>query len=69
MIEHDDNYYEAGLEEAHYYWILNEICDMIRQYGYSKVLMDIDKALRTDDLEVELKSKFEDDMQEGSSVL
>lgn len=55
MIEHGDNYYEAGLEEAHYYWILNEICDMIRQYGYTKVLIDIDKALRNEDLEVELK--------------
>ena len=53
---------DHDFEEACYHWILSEVCEMIRLYGYSKVLMDIDKTLRADDLEVELKSKFEDDM-------
>lgn len=53
---------EYDLEEAHYHWVLSDVCSLIRRYGYSKVMMDIDKALRTDDLEVELKSNFEDDM-------
>lgn len=53
---------EYDLEEAHYHWVLSDVCSLIRRYGYSKVMMDIDHALRTDDLEVELKSNFEDDM-------
>ena len=47
---------EFDSEEAHYYWILSDVCDMIRLYGYTKVLIDIDKALKADDLEVELKN-------------
>lgn len=49
MAEHD-------LEEAHYYWVLSEVCDLIRDYGYAKVLMDIDKHLKSEDLEVTLKN-------------
>ena len=52
MAEHD-------LEEAHYYWVLSAVCDLIHQHGYTKVLQDIDKALRTDDLEVELKQMMD----------
>lgn len=48
MSEHYD------LEEAHYWWSINEACELIRQYGYTKVLMDIDKALKSEDLEAEL---------------
>ena len=53
---------EYDMEEAFYYWVLSDVCSLIRRYGYTKVLTDIDNALRTDDLEVELKSNFEDDM-------
>ena len=53
---------ESDMREAYYHWVLSDVCDMIRLYGYSKVLMDIDKTLRTDDLEVELQRTFEDDM-------
>lgn len=60
---------EYDLEEAHYHWVLSDVCSLIRRYGYTKVMTDIDKALRAEDLEVELKHTFEDDMQEGSSVL
>ena len=55
---------EYDLEEAHYWWVLSDVCSLIRRYGYTKVLTDIDKALRTDDLEVELLSNFKDDEQE-----
>ena len=55
---------EYDQEEAFYYWVLSDVCSLIRRYGYTKVLTDIDKALRTDDLEVELKSNFKDDEQE-----
>ncbi len=48
MAEHD-------WEEAAYWWSINDICELIRQYGYTKVLMDIDKSLKTDELEVEFK--------------
>lgn len=56
----DDLEIEAGLEEAHYYWVLSEVCDLIRDYGYTKVLMDIDKHLKSEDLEVTLKNTIED---------
>lgn len=46
---------EYDQEEAFYYWVLSDVCSLIRRYGYTKVLTDIDKALRTDDLEVELR--------------
>ena len=55
---------EYDLEEAHYWWVLSDVCSLIRRYGYTKVLTDIDKALRTDDLEVELLSNFKDEGQE-----
>ena len=61
MAEYDQ---DATLEEAFYYWVLSDVCSLIRRYGYTKVLTDIDKALRTDDLEVELISNFKDDEQE-----
>lgn len=55
---------EYDQEEAFYYWVLSDVCSLIRRYGYTKVLTDIDKALRTDDLEVELLSNFKDNKQE-----
>ncbi len=61
MAEYDQ---DATLEEAFYYWVLSDVCSLIRRYGYTKVLTDIDKALRTDDLEVELLSNFKDNEQE-----
>lgn len=44
---------EFDYEEAYYWWSINDVCELIRQYGYTKVLMDIDKALKNKDLEVE----------------
>lgn len=55
---------EQDMREAYYHWVVSDVCDMIRQYGYTKVLIDIDKALRTDDLEVELQSNFKDDEEQ-----
>ena len=55
---------EYDLEEAHYWWVLSDVCSLIRRYGYTKVLTDIDKALKNEDLEVELLSNFKDDEQE-----
>lgn len=55
---------EYDQEEAFYYWVLSDVCSLIRRYGYTKVLTDIDKALRTDDLEVELLSNLKDNGQE-----
>lgn len=52
---------EQDMREAYYHWIVSDVCDMIRLYGYTKVLIDIDKALRTDDLEVELKQTVGDE--------
>ena len=57
----DDLEIEQGLEEAHYYWVLSEVCDLIRDYGYTKVLIDIDKHLKSEDLEVTLKNTLEGD--------
>ena len=54
---------EYDLEEAHYWWVLSDVCSLIRRYGYTKVLTDIDKALKNEDLEVELLSNFKDDEQ------
>lgn len=59
---------EYDLEEAHYWWVVSDVCSLIRRYGYTKVLTDIDKALRTDDLEVELLSNFKDNEQEQGDV-
>lgn len=47
---------EYDYEEAFYWWSINDVCELIRQYGYTKVLMDIDKSLKNDDLVVELKN-------------
>jgi hypothetical protein len=55
---------EVNFEEAHYYWVLSEVCDLIRDYGYTKVLMDIDKSLRNQDLEVTLKNTIPDTLEE-----
>lgn len=46
---------EEDMREAYYYWVLSDVCDMIRLYGYTKVITDIDKALKHEDLEVEIK--------------
>jgi len=51
---------EYDLEEAHYYWVLSQVCDLIKDYGYTKVLMDIDKHLKPVDLEITLKNTIED---------
>lgn len=51
---------EFDYEEAYYWWSINDVCELIRQYGYTKVLMDIDKSLKNDDLAVELKNINED---------
>ena len=54
MSEHD-------FEEAHYWWSISNIVDLIDTYGYTKILMDIDKTLRAQDLEVELKQIVTED--------
>ena len=61
---------EIDMREAYYHWVVSDVCDMIRLYGYTKVLMDIDKSLKTDDLEVEILNAIEDgsDGQERSDV-
>lgn len=46
---------EQDMREAYYHWVLSDICDMIRAYGYTKVLIDIDRTLKNEDLEIELK--------------
>lgn len=46
--------HEIDMEEAHYYWVINEVCDLVLQYGYSKVLEDIDKSLTDDDVIVQV---------------
>lgn len=52
---------EYDQEEAFYYWVLSDVCSLIRRYGYTKVLTDIDKALKNDDLEVEIKNMMDDE--------
>ena len=52
---------EYDLEEAHYHWVLSDVCSLIRRYGYTKVLTDIDKALKNEDLEVEIKNMMDDE--------
>ena len=57
---------EYDWEEASYWWAINDICDLIRQYGYTKVLMDIDKSLKSTDLSLTIDSivqDAEDDVQ------
>lgn len=51
---------ENDLEEAHYWWAINEICDLIRQYGYTKVLIDVDKTLQAEDMAVTLSIIVDD---------
>lgn len=61
MAEYDmDETGVESLEEAHYYWVLSQVCDLIKDYGYTKVLMDIDKHLKTEDLEVTIVNTIED---------
>ena len=52
---------EFDQEEAHYHWVLSDVCSLIHRYGYTKVLKDIDKALKNEDLEVELKHMMDDE--------
>ena len=52
---------EYDQEEAFYYWVLSDVCSLIRRYGYTKVLTDIDKALKNEDLEVEIKNMMDDE--------
>lgn len=54
MSEHD-------YEEASYWWSINDVCELIRQYGYTKVLMDIDKALKPVDLDVTISNMLDDE--------
>ncbi len=51
---------EFDYEEAYYWWSINDVCELIRQYGYTKVLIDIDKSLRNQDLEVTIANTIED---------
>ena len=52
---------QMDMREAYYHWVLSDVCDMIRLYGYTKVITDIDKALKNEDLEVELKHMMDDE--------
>ena len=51
---------EEDMREAYYHWVLSDVCDMIRLYGYTKVLIDIDKVLKNEDLEMELLNTVDD---------
>lgn len=56
---------EYDWEEASYWWTINDICELIRQYGYTKVLLDIDKSLKSTDMSVTLSNiiqNHQDDM-------
>lgn len=59
---------EYDQEEAFYYWVLSDVCSLIRRYGYSKVMIDIDKSLKNEDLEFEIKQMMVDNEQERSIV-
>lgn len=52
---------EFDYEEAYYWWSINDVCELIRQYGYTKVLMDIDKSLKGSDLDVTISNILEDE--------
>ena len=52
---------EEDMQEAYYHWVLSDVCDRIRMYGYTKVLIDIDKALKNEDLEVEIKNMMDEE--------
>ena len=55
---------EFDMEEAHYYWVLSQVCDLINEYGYTKVLIDIDKSLKNEDLEVTIKNTLQEELEE-----
>lgn len=55
---------ETDYEEAFYWWAINDVCDLIRHYGYTKVLMDIDKTLKSTDLDVTISNTFDDEMED-----
>jgi hypothetical protein len=59
---------EFDYEEAYYWWSINDVCELIRQYGYTKVLIDIDKSLRNQDLEVTLKNTIPDSLEDSYFV-
>lgn len=52
---------QMDMREAYYHWVLSDVCDMIRLYGYTKVLIDIDKALKHEDLEIEIKNIMDEE--------
>lgn len=52
---------EYDQEEAFYYWVLSDVCSLIRRYGYTKVLIDIDKVLKNEDLEIEIKNIMDEE--------
>lgn len=52
---------EFDYEEASYWWSINDVCELIRQYGYTKVLMDIDKTLKPIDLDVTISNILDDE--------
>lgn len=51
---------EYDWEEASYWWTINDICELIHQYGYTKVLLDIDKSLKSTDMSVTLSNIIQD---------
>lgn len=57
----DSNMNDHDFEEAHYYWVLSNVCDLIGRYGYAKVMMDIDRALKNEDLSVEIAQNFNEE--------
>ena len=56
---------DYDLEEAHYFYVIGNVCDLIKDYGYTKVLMDIDKHLKSVDLEVTL-ANVTDTLEQGN---
>ena len=59
---------EFDYEEAYYWWSINDVCELIRQYGYTKVLMDIDKSLKSTDLSVTVANIMDIDNDKGVDV-
>ena len=56
---------EFDYEEAYYWWSINDVCELIRQYGYTKVLSDIDKSLKSTDLSVTVANIMDTDNDKG----
>ena len=56
---------EFDYEEAYYWWSINDVCELIRQYGYTKVLSDIDKSLKSTDLSVTVANIMDIDNDKG----